>query len=178
MRHLWYLRLLYRLYPANSSLPEYRAAVGVVKRYGCRRVIDVGAARCNLGRILLREDLVDLYVGLELFDAPSSWDPRALCVSADARRPPLRGSLDCALFVNSLFYLGLEALNIYSGLARLLVVTDLDPSPRHPLNFLGDLAEGRLRLGYKGLGDALRSMGLRVLESRPGVQYYYVATAR
>ena len=175
-RRLWYLRLLYRLYPADPSLPEYRLALDVARRHGCRRVLDVGAARCNLGRLLLRENLADLYVGLDVLDIFSLRDPRALCVRADARSPPLRGRFDCAFFVNSLFYVGLGALRAYAGLADLLVVTDIDPSPRYLLNFLGDLAEGRLRLGYRELGEALESMGLRVVESRPGAQYYYIVT--
>ncbi|MGC9072468.1 MAG: hypothetical protein ACP5HK_07270 [Acidilobus sp.] len=174
VRRLWHLRLLYRLYPADPSLPEYRIALDVARRYGCRRVVDVGAARCNLGRLLLHENLVNLYVGLDLLDLLSLRDPRALCVMADARSSPLRGHFDCAFFVNSLFYASLDTLHDYAKVADVLMVTDIEPTLRHPLNFIGDLAEGRIRLTYRRLGESLESMGFKVLESRGGAQYYYV----
>ena len=177
VRRLWHLGLLYRLYPASSRLPEYRLALEAAGRYGCRRVVDVGAGRCNLGRLLLREGLADLYLGVDLLDVFSLGDSRALCVQADARSPPFRGRFDCGFFVNSLFYVGLEALREYSRLADVVFITDLEPTPRHPLNLIGDLAEGRIRLTYRELGEALMSMGLNVLESRGGAQYYYVASA-
>lgn len=170
----WYLRLLYLLYPPLSLLPEYREALNIARRYSCGRVVELGSARCNLGRLLLGRGLADLYVGVDLDPPPRPWDPRAACVQADALSPPLAGTFDCAFFINSLFYIGLRALRAYLSLARVVVIIDIEPTPRYLLNYLGDAAEGRIRMTYADLGRALAELGASVLESRRGAQYYYV----
>lgn len=177
---MWYLRLLYRLYPASELIAEYRHALHIVERYGCRRVLDVGCGFGALARVLLRRAPVELYVGLDLAAAPRPRDARADFLLADARLPPLprRPGFDCALFVNSLFYIGLEALRLYTELARYAVVIDIDP--RYPHVRLVDALESRgrgMRLSRRRLVEAL-SGEYRVVEEGGAATYYVVLQPR
>jgi len=173
-----HLRFIYRFYPALRLLPEYRHAAGIVERYGCRRVLDLGCGRGNLFRVLEARGVRVVYVGVDLLFAEPPGSPYALHVVGDARSPPVEvGGFDCALFVNSLFYIGLGVLESLRKPGLLVGVVDIDPS--YPHVKLADLLESRLkgmRMTRKALVEHLKQRGFRVLEHGGMATYYVVFT--
>jgi len=174
---LKHLRVLYSVYPAVGFLPEYRLAKQVVTRYSCRSVLDVGCGRGNLLRVLEKAGArVDLYVGVDIspFSAPAAWN--AQLVLCDARRLPVMTSrFDCVLFVNSVFYIGLDVLKALDPPRKVFAVIDVDP--RRPHIRLVDLVESRLRgmrITKEGLLKWLSENNFSVVEHGGATTYYVV----
>ena len=171
-----YLKFLYRLYPPWKGLAEYRVALELVEKYGCRSVLDVGCGRGNLGRLLSKYFPSVAYVGIDvhnMFAGLNSLD----FVVADGRSPPMRCCFDCIFLVNSLFYMGVDTLDVYKGLGRVVIVIDIDPS--YPHVWLVDMLES----GFKGMRrrrveliSILRDRGFKVLDEGGKITYYVVAT--
>lgn len=125
------LGLLYRVYPPCRLLAEYRHALEAAERYKCRRVLDVGCGGGNLAGILLHHGPTEFYVGLDVNNVFRRRGEASFILS-DARWPPVRPrSFDCVFFVNSIFYIGLGALEEYTGIAKYVVIVDIDPSYPH-----------------------------------------------
>jgi len=176
----WLAKFVYRFYPALRSLPEYRVATELAKRYGCRAVLDVGCGRGNMGKILFDENVIDRYVGIDLYDPKLfrlNGDPRARYIRADARTDVDPGEyFDCLFFVNSLIYIGVEHIAWYMRFAKYGIVIDTTPSVKYPHVLLVDLLEGRARIHPKKLQKHLLQMGFKILELKYGQQYYVVFT--
>ncbi len=168
-RRYRYLALIYRLYPA-WPFEEYRIASGLIAKYGCRSVADVGCGPGNLVRFL--PDSVERYIGLDINKMFRHRDGRAAFVESDGALPPLRGRVDCAIFVNSIFYIGVDALRAYSELADIIIVVDIDR--RYPHVRFFDMLEGSIRLSPGQLEEAARHYGLKPLESGGDVTFYEV----
>lgn len=166
-----YLKFLYRLYPASPMIPEYAIAKKLANKYSCRRIIDVGCGRGSLAKILD----YDLYVGIDLNDDFIK-APKALFIKADANNVAVSGQFDCAFFVNSLFYLSIEALQKYSRLARYLIVIDIEKSAKYLPNLFIDFLEGNKRIGSAELRAKAEAIGLKAVEYGTGGQYYIVFT--
>lgn len=165
----WYLKFFYRLYPASSIIPEYAIAKKLANKYSCRRIIDVGCGRGSLAKILD----YDLYVGIDLNDNFIKM-PKALFIKGDASNIAISGQFDCAFFVNSLFYLSIEALQKYSQLARYLIVIDIEKGAKYLPNLFIDFLEGKKRISSAELKAKAEAMGLKVEEYKTGGQYYII----
>jgi SAM-dependent methyltransferase len=126
-----YLKILYRFYPGSKLLAEYRHGLNLAKKYGCRRILDVGCGTGGFAKLLLEHNLVDFYVGVDVNDIFRINDPRALFIVADGRNPPLSGFFDCVFFINSIFYIGVNHLDTYAKYAKYVVIIDIDPKYPH-----------------------------------------------
>jgi len=178
LKRYLYLALLYWFYPASRSLPEYRAAAYLVKRY-CSSVIDMGCGRGALYRVL--GGGVERYLCLDI----NRVFYRGLeACQGDASRPPVReGAFDCAVYVNSLFYIARAAGGVLGALSaakdigcRLAIIVDIDPS--NPGVKLVDALERLGRLSRRGLVKLLEAAGAEVLEQGGSTTYYVVAGIR
>ncbi|MEM1853536.1 MAG: class I SAM-dependent methyltransferase [Thermofilaceae archaeon] len=168
---------IYRFYPPLAWFPEYRLALEIAERFNCRRVLDVGCAAGNLFVVLSTRGLVDEYVGLDKRNIFRVRDPRARFIRCNARTPPPEvagGGFDCVFFVNSLFYIGADALKQYSMLGDVVAVIDIDPSKPH-IRFVSWL-EGVRRMTLRELASYAEQLGLKVLMQVPGAQYALVVS--
>jgi len=172
---LWYLALLYRFWPASPHLPEYRVALNLARKYGCRTVLDVGCGRGNLGKLLIKHGIARRYLGIDIVKLFNVEDPRAVFVNADARDEAcVMGRFDCVFFVNSLFYIGFSHLFKYAELGDVVIVIDINPSSKYLANKLVDILEGGIRLNPVVVKRELERAGFRILEEKIGAQYYLV----
>lgn len=173
------MKLLYSLYPATELLSEYRIAVKLVSKYACRKILDIGCGKGNLAKLLANKGLegmmyvgMDLDVGKFVRNLPGCVE----CVVADANYSPARTeAFDCVLFVNSIFYVGLEILGTCNP-KNVVIVIDIDP--RYPHVWLIDMLESRfagLRMNKEELVKKLRDMGFDILETGGWATYYVVA---
>lgn len=179
MAPLRHLKLLYKLYPAWKVIAEYRYALELAKKYQCRRVLDVGCGRGNLGKVLLEgHPYLQLYVGVDIYDIfMEVEDPRINFIVLDAKNPPLMNRFDCIFFVNSVFYIGLDSLEKYRNLGNLIAIVDIDPS--YPHIWVVDRFESffkGMRRSREGLITLLRNKGFDIIEEGGGATYYVVAS--
>ena len=165
---------IYQVYPPIGR--EYNMAKALAMKYRCRRVVDAGCARGNLYHTLKPV----LYVGMDikLYRFRGTHSPNALYILADARYPPLntRSNLfDCAFFVNSIFYIGVDALKEYTNIAKYIIIIDINP--RNPFIKLASSIEGIERLPPERLAEILKNIGFAVIEVGGYSTYYIVATS-
>jgi len=174
-----HLRYLYSLYPPVKVVAEYSYSIKLAKKYSCRTVLDVGCGKGNLGKLLLKEFTPDVYVGIDVEDIFRPDGFNLSFVSADGRYPPVRPCFDCVFFVNSIFYMGLDALNNYRGMSKYIVIVDIDP--RYPHIWLVDRLESLgkgMRLSRSELVKELTNFGFQVIEEGGGTTYYVVLKNR
>lgn len=171
---LKYLFLAYRFYPAFKRFSEYKLATEAISKYKCKKILDIGCGKGNLGMLL---ENFDMYVGIDLndmFEKGSDLD----FIRADAVYPPLRSStgtwpFDCVFFVNSVFYFGLEAsLNLYSKIARKIFIIDIDKRlfPVRVVDFL----EGKIRKNPEEIKAYLAEKGYKIIEFVNGSTFMFV----
>ena len=174
-----YLEVIYKLYPPSKHISEYAIAIDVAKRYDCRSVLDVGCGAGNLFKVLADAIPIERYVGIDVLDIFNVRDLRVTFVRGDARCPPswlLEQRFDCVFFVNSLFYISVDVLEIYGELGRYLMVIDIDPRIRYLHIYLANLLEGGIRTTSMELEETVRRMGFKVVEKRSGMTYCFVLT--
>lgn len=169
------MRYLYRFYPSTTHLGEYRHAISVCKKYKCRKVLDVGCGNGGLCKVLTRHG-VDVYVGIDINDVFRHYSPRCTYIVSDARNPPLETDtkyFDCILFVNSIFYIGLQTIENYRRIGKYLVIIDIDP--RYPHVWIADRLESRgrgMRIPRNKLVEILRQR--YTIHDTGGLITYYI----
>lgn len=169
------VNLIYRIYPALPWMAEYRLAIEISKKYVCRSVLDVGCGYGNLFKILDSHGLVDRYVGIDKHVVPRINNGKARFIKHDARHPlNLNEHFDCVFFVNSLFYIGIDAVSHFAGLGDITTVIDIDPSRPHI--FMTSKLERVKRLPLNQLVNILESRGFKILSKKPGTTYAVVLT--
>ena len=167
---------LYRIYPAVKRLPEYRIGLKLVEKYKCKKILDVGCGPGNFGKFLLEENLADTYACIDIRKIFRLKDPRARFIHADARNPPINGErYDCIVFMNSVFYIGIEHVRKYLTLADTVIIIDVNKKAKYIHNKFLDIVEGNLRMTPEETEEYLRNMKLKIVEKHCGMQFYIVA---
>lgn len=170
------LHNLYRLYPASRKLPEYKIGEKLVEKYGCKKILDVGCGPGNFGKLLLEDGIIDYYKCIDERDMFRLKDPRAEFVKTDARKPSLDNEkYDCIVFMNSIFYIGIEHLEKYLNHTDKIIIIDVNKTLKHPENILLDIIEGRIRKTPEETRKYLEKLGLEILEEGRSSHFYIVA---
>lgn len=167
------VNILYRIYPALPWFAEYRLAVEIARKYACRSILDVGCGKGNLFKVLNSYGLVDRYVGIDKYSSFKIRNPKARFIKHDARLPlQLNEHFDCVFFVNSIYYIGLDAINNFRNVGDVIAIIDIDPTKPHI--FLASKMENVKRLSLSRLERYIMSAGFKVLYKHPGTTYALV----
>ena len=168
--------IIYTIYPASEKMTEYRIGTELVKKYKCRKILDVGCGKGNFYKILRKKCPPKKYTCIDKHRLFKPKDPNAELIHADARNPPpITENYDCVIFMNSLFYMGVETIQNYKDFAPIVIIIDVDPT--HLQNKLLNIIEGKIRLPPNKLAEKLETLGFKILELGVGPQYYLAATS-
>ncbi|MEM3380456.1 MAG: methyltransferase domain-containing protein, partial [Fervidicoccaceae archaeon] len=168
---LAFLSAVYRVYPASSKFEEYRISDRIREEFACRKVLDVGCGKGNLGKLL--RDL-ELYVGLDLSEIFEQDEGREYIRGIMEKLPIREGKIfDCAYFVNSIFYSSnwMNSLFEAERVSRRLVLIDIDK--RYPHIWVLDMLEGRIRAPPHDIKRRLEGK-MRVLWEKHGTTFALV----
>ncbi|MGC9187336.1 MAG: class I SAM-dependent methyltransferase [Fervidicoccaceae archaeon] len=172
---LLYLSSIYRFYPASRSFDEYRIAEEIGKEMNCRKVLDLGCGKGNLGKIL---DPPDLYLGLDLSEI-FELDGRRNYVKGSMELLPLRQDepFDCAFFINSVFYSDWKKSILEASRAsRAMVLIDIDK--KYPHIWLLDFLEGSIRKRPHDIKEEMEKMGFETIVEKGGSTFALVFRKR